>query len=338
MTSNRNNFDALRLTGALLVLVSHQFALAGRPEPQVPGNSWGGIGLTIFFSVSGYLVTASWFNDPHVLRFASRRLLRIWPGLALVVLISAAVASLVPGKGHAAVQFLQILVFRFQDGDFFSTNPYRELDGPLYTIPYEMACYVGVCVTGLVFGRHIRWLFLLGAPVAAVLFVVFTGSGVISEFIGSYRTFVVLCAYFVIGSMVFHFPVLQRGTGVLVALTLAAVCLAAGKVTAATIIALPICAVYVGRQSWPGFRRVGRYGDFSYGVYLWAWPITQLGVLWLHRDTPLPILLFVTLVATFLLAFLSWHLVEKRALRLKPSAGGSVERSAWDSKATSGAR
>ena len=81
-----NNFDFIRLVAALLVLVSHQFALQGLPEPGVQGlYSLGGLGVLVFFSISGYLVAQSWLNDPHWLRFAARRLLRIVPGLLVVM-------------------------------------------------------------------------------------------------------------------------------------------------------------------------------------------------------------------------------------------------------------
>ncbi len=49
-----NNFDAVRILAALAVLVSHQYALTGRPEPVVRGaDTLGGLGVLVFFSISG---------------------------------------------------------------------------------------------------------------------------------------------------------------------------------------------------------------------------------------------------------------------------------------------
>src|SRR4051812_25259124 len=46
--SRANNFDTLRLFAAMLVLVSHAYALAGDTEPKIAGQSLGFVGVTIF--------------------------------------------------------------------------------------------------------------------------------------------------------------------------------------------------------------------------------------------------------------------------------------------------
>ncbi len=99
-----NNFDGIRLLAALAVLVSHQFAVSGLPEP-VFGSfiSLGSSGVVVFFVISGYLVTRSWLNDPSLLRFAARRLLRIWPGLAAMPLrVRPSVAATATGTPCAS--------------------------------------------------------------------------------------------------------------------------------------------------------------------------------------------------------------------------------------------
>ena len=89
-----NNFDALRIAAALTVLAVHQRALMGQPEPGILGiATWAGVAVWVFFVISGYLVAQSWFADPQVLRFAQRRVLRIWPALTAVVLLSVLVVG-----------------------------------------------------------------------------------------------------------------------------------------------------------------------------------------------------------------------------------------------------
>jgi peptidoglycan/LPS O-acetylase OafA/YrhL len=80
----------------------------------------------------------------------------------------------------------------------------------------------------------------------------------------------------------------------------------------------------VGNASTPYLRRAGRFGDLSYGTYIYAFPVQQT-LIWLFKDRLSWTAVFALTVATTLaLAFASWHLVEKRALRLKPQVRRKV--------------
>src|SRR5438105_8084462 len=90
----RNNFDALRLIAALSVVFSHSFLIAEGSEANEPfakltGNQWilGLVGVFVFFVISGYLVTESYRRRPAPVNFAARRALRIFPGLAVNLMI-----------------------------------------------------------------------------------------------------------------------------------------------------------------------------------------------------------------------------------------------------------
>ena len=88
----KNNIDFIRIIAALFVLYSHQHALMGLPEPSVLGaHSLGGFGVLVFFSISGFLVAQSWHADPSFYRFALKRMLRIWPAMAVAVLLASQV-------------------------------------------------------------------------------------------------------------------------------------------------------------------------------------------------------------------------------------------------------
>ena len=85
-----NNLNAIRLIAAFLVLFGHSFVFLGLPEPLF--LSWdhlGPLAVYIFFTISGYLITESWDRDPHLGRFFARRALRIFPGLAICIVLSA---------------------------------------------------------------------------------------------------------------------------------------------------------------------------------------------------------------------------------------------------------
>lgn len=308
LATHRDNFDGLRLVGALLVLVSHQFALTGRPEPGFGPDSIGGLGLLVFFAMSGYLVAGSWQADPNALRFAARRLLRIWPGFAAVVVFSAATAMWIdadpPFDGIAAWSYLSNLWFSGFEWHFFP-GPWPIMNGSLWTIPLELQCYVGLGLAGLLLGRWLRWGVLAGIVAAIVLFM---QPG--APFLAFYG------ADFLVGASFFYFGLGHRGAiSLIVVGTVAAVL---GSSAIARVLIVPVASIWIGRQAWPLLSRAASFGDLSYGIYVWAWPLTKLGAVLLGATAPFPLLLGTTLISTGAMAFLSWHLVEAPALRLKP--------------------
>src|SRR5689334_15260083 len=100
-----NAFDALRLFAALLVIVGHAFRLTGEAGVMFAGAGVATTGVKIFFVISGYLVAQSWLRDPDARRFLQRRLLRIVPGLAAVVLVTVFVLGPLLSTLPAAAYF-----------------------------------------------------------------------------------------------------------------------------------------------------------------------------------------------------------------------------------------
>jgi peptidoglycan/LPS O-acetylase OafA/YrhL len=76
-----NNFDALRVIAALMVIYGHGCVLSGGRGPGLWGEPFARAGLDIFFSISGYLVTGSWERTPRIGPFLAKRGRRIFPGL-----------------------------------------------------------------------------------------------------------------------------------------------------------------------------------------------------------------------------------------------------------------
>ena len=98
------NFDCLRLAAAISVLFSHAFLIAEGSQKHEPlvmlsGNQGilGLLGVFVFFTMSGFLVTQSFENGPSLRRFLAARLLRIYPGLVVCLLICVLVKI---GRAH----------------------------------------------------------------------------------------------------------------------------------------------------------------------------------------------------------------------------------------------
>ncbi|QDE39091.1 acyltransferase [Luteibacter pinisoli] len=285
----RNNFDALRLIGAFLVLISHQFALSGRLEPNVVGDhSFGNLGVLIFFSISGYLVTASWLKDPHILRFTARRALRMAPALCVSIPLSLAVIAALGLTG-------------------FPQNPRHLTNGSLWTIPYEVYCYGLLLVAGVATRRP-----------SIVLAVGILGYFVVSGLQSGGAFLAYFGLFFAAGSLLRAYPYLRTTLPTLVFFVTGFALIHMGQTKFGLAFVVPSLTIAIGVRSWPGLRDISKIGDLSYGIYIYAWPVQQIGVALLGRQTPYLALLAVTVPVTVALAAVSWHLVEKNALRFKP--------------------
>lgn len=284
-----NNFDALRLLGALAVLVSHQFALMGLDQPMLGRFDVGDVALLMFFSISGYLVTASWLSDPDPVRYLKRRALRMAPGWAVLMVLST-------------------LTMIAMGSRFFENNPVPNFNGSLWTLEWEVLCYVVIAVAAVFFPLR------LATPVMLVSLLIIRPKLAVPDYAQ-------IAAMFCAGAMLKVYPIRK--------FKIIPTAIYAGVVIAllmwewyfyAFMLVVPVASVYIGLASWPYLRRAGRFGDFSYGIYIYAFPVQQIGVLWFGKDQPyLPMLAF-SIVLTGVLAVLSWHFVEAPALRMKPGA------------------
>jgi len=306
---DQNNFDGVRLAAALAVLASHQCLLSGLAEPRPIGPmTLGSIAVLVFFAISGYLVASSWTADPTPWRFAARRFLRIWPAYAVVVLAASAWIMATddrPLATTAAWMFIvKHLTFHSFEWVFFPQQHDPRLDPPLWTIPFEIGCYAAFAFVAVVTQAAWGWRLTAFDPSDASLA----------------TDAVLFGAFFSAGALLQGFPALRdlRSTAVLVAAGVAAF-LAGSQVLGLTL-AIPALAVAVGMRAWPGLAHAGRFGDFSYGVYLWGWPIQQIVATRLGRRAGFWPLAGLAFLAVAVVAALSWHLVEKRALRAKPSS------------------
>lgn len=343
MTSRQsNNFDALRIFAAILVIFGHGSTLSGGTDPGLWGEPLARIGLDVFFSISGFLVTTSWERDPRLAPFLAKRALRIFPGLIACVLLSAfllgpAVSTLPTFKyfanagTYAYLANIALYAVQHLPGVFGGLGGNGSVNGSLWSLFPEWLCYLTVPLFALL-GRRTRiWAFLLIAMACG-------GGGTLLFLAPPNRQIVVYGAVlsyvlvqvplFLVGGL---FGLLQLQPGLLGRPDLCLLFLTLNYSVSTWFgwwslpvewLTMPYMVISFGLLSLPGLRQIGHFGDISYGLYLYAFPVQQL-LLYLRPDVPAPILICTLL--TLPLAFLSWHLVEKQALRLKPGspAGGA---------------
>ncbi len=352
-----NNFNLLRFLAAALVLYSHSFPLSGSQGEifaRYLGIDGGKIALDVFFITSGFLIANSLFIRNNPIAFIWARILRIYPALIVAVLFCIFVIGLF-FTTEATSDYLshpQTQKFFLKNTTMFSIyvewnlpgvfleNPHsRAVNGSLWTLPVEIRMYVYLFLLGtsLIYlqqqaGKKLfKYIFLAIAliattvqtftylhntmPIHATNFfnAFFRGPPpsdalrlFASFFIGvtfyAWRDSIVLSSrlFFAILILFALFIFYDKKLYILIAYS----------------ILLPYLVFYLAYIPKGTIRRFNQFGDYSYGLYIYAFPIQQsIAALFPHiAALEMALLAF---VVTFLLAFLSWHLIEKRCLRLK---------------------
>jgi peptidoglycan/LPS O-acetylase OafA/YrhL len=335
----KNSLDLLRLVAATFVLYSHQYALLGLPEPSFFGwTSFGGAGVAIFFFLSGVLVWTSWERDPDLKRFFVRRSLRIFPALGVVVLCSVFLLGPVLSTLHLTDYFAAsetwrylstvLLLVRHALPGVFADNPFPlVINGSLWTLPVEFLCYITVAVLGSLKVAP-RGLLIAANFLLVVLLASFAPLVTGLRFTPHFE----MIAMFWAG--VFYGYCIQQPLNAILGKKLTLVLVVAAFLAFSLLgprgierMAMLVCAaglVHLALRISIGAKLTDPLGDLSYGLYAFAFPVQQMVVHWgKGRSWSLGVSFFISLLVTSGLAFASWHLVEKRALRFKPGARAS---------------
>lgn len=325
----KNNFDAIRIVAALVVLYSHHFALTGKMEPAFFGvHTLGGMAVIVFFVISGYLVAGSWYRDPSPFRFAARRFLRIWPALTFTVIITivflgSSLTNLSPSEYFLHPQtreYVKILWMKIQYTlpGVFESNPYpRGVNGSLWTIPIEVRCYIAIFLTGTLLILKRKGVFL---TVIALYFIWFLFKKN-PDITGTPHYGSELSAFFLIGAALFALEIHWKKhtrNWLISSAVLGTIAWLAGFQHTSLLITLPIFIIYAGSRETRLIKSAGAWGDPSYGIYLFAFPIQQTTIALSLPNFDFWTTFFVSTGSTIALAYISWHAIEKQALKIKP--------------------
>lgn len=305
------NLNHLRLLAAAAVIVSHAWPLASGPGTAEPlkaltGHSLGGWAVALFFFLSGLLISLSAARRSFA-AFWLARARRILPGLAVALLVTLIIAkasgsTATPTEAVAYVlRGLTLFSLEHNLPGAFAANPYPEaVNGPLWSLSHEVMAYA-IC----------QFLVVMGAMRKPVGLAVVLGASwmmwAAEPFLPSrLATFAPLWLAFALGMATARLAVrLKLSPGLALGLALAAplgwpfAVLALGY--AALVLALRLPALPRG-------------GDWSYGVYIYGWPVAQLLVHLMPGLSPVA-LAAASLAATLPLAAASWWLVESPALK-----------------------
>jgi len=331
-----NSYNAVRLIAALSVVLSHSLLL-GLNSPSYDPLSWaaydlGATAVNVFFVISGAMLTHSVLQR-GLGQFVRNRFLRIYPAL----IVSAALISLIIGPFGTGARLWEYysspqtwlyplnVAWNFEGAvlpSMFEHGRYPgDVNVPLWTIKYEILSYIvfGIAAAlGLL--RHPSIAF---AAWAAFGFALLADVGVDPTGETPVESLFRFGFAFLTGAVARRFgeviPLRFGWAMAALALAVAGTGTRFGEVT--WIIGIGYAALYVGAKNWGRIAEFARRHDLSYGIYLMAWPIQQVLTrepIWFGPQVAVLFLLSSTISGS--LAYLSWKVVEKPALRRKAPA------------------
>lgn len=326
-----NNFDVLRLVAASAVVLSHSFLVIQGDDSREPLNilshnqaTIGRVSVVVFFVVSGYLITQSWERAPNVWRFLRARVLRIFPALLAVTFLCAFVLGPMVTDLPVGKYFLNsgpyvyisntLALYPFLPtlpGVFTSTPDKSLVNQPLWTLRFEFTFYLIVVILG---ATRLLNSWIIGTLMVFSVLILAVTHNIDPRLAGGLDFFKHFGAGMILYLVRDRLPIRTW---------LAVLCgfvLVVSLFTGGFNIIFSVFGAYL--VFWYAFTRdvrhvpAARFGDLSYGIYIFAWPIQQVLISifprmsWWENS-------IMALIITIPLAYASWHLIEKRALKWK---------------------
>lgn len=316
--SRENNLDFIRLIAATLVIYAHSYPLT---QTYKENNIWGGLAVDIFFLISGFLITFSYERSKNIKDYLISRILRIYPALIFCFLITVFLFGIIDTKlsindylksketytyfiGVTSLNFLQ----KYLPG-VFEANFEHAVNGSLWTIKYEILCYISV-----IFSYNFLKKYKKTIPFLVIILYVLS---VNTE--GKYLTDLFhLLSVFYTGVFFFFFKDFIKLKLSFFAFTCLAMLILIfnNEYSLALFLCLPYIVFYLGYSSRI-FSNFANKNDISYGVYIYGFTIQQLVISQTNNSLSIFSHFLLSTSITFIFAFISWRYIEKPALNLK---------------------
>ena len=336
----QNSLDFIRFFLALLVVFSHSYPLGKFGNEQLLGTAqetYGGFAVQSFFVISGFLITRSWLNKKSIWQFICNRFLRIFPGFWICLLITIFFfAPIVYLSAHGNLnQYFQnqeaspisyfthnflLNIGQYNIAGLLKNNPYpNAFNGSLWTLIYEIKCYLMIvflgCV-GLVSRRIVLGLFIFLAFLYTLnIAVPGSAAKIFSPFQDIYLLNLTL--YFFSGSVYFLYisKVIINYRILFTCLTIVLCSFLCNSYSFFAPFVVPYIVFWLACKL-PLFK-FGKYGDFSYGLYIYAFPVQQLLSFYgIHKQGFL-IYFLTALFGSLTFAIPSYLWIEKPSMNLR---------------------
>jgi peptidoglycan/LPS O-acetylase OafA/YrhL len=327
-----NALNAVRLVLAMSVILWHSFPLTGASVEFQPVRQFlGEVSVDGFFAISGFLIVSSWKRNPEWHRYLLARVIRIFPGFWVCLIITAAVIAplatmLSTGQGYTQMVSFENITYVLKNvglrivqptiGDTPAGVPFTGAwNGSLWTLWWEFLCYVGVLVLGVL--RLYKYRATLPIVFALTLVaLIATAYGPIDNYyvVNGARFGIMFAAGMLIEQYAHKISLSWPLIGLASVVALGSMFLPDYRLVGALFLAYVVLGVGVILKS----PKLELKNDISYGAYIYAFPLQQLLASTSFVTIGVPLFALAATILTVPLAAGSWFLIERNALKLKP--------------------
>jgi len=333
MISKENNFDFIRLFMSMLVLYGHSYLLYYGPSTQYRDFIYvissgqidaGTFAVPVFFIMSGYLITASWQNTNNLRKFLEKRIFRIYPAVTVSILFTIYVIGFLVSSDYftylsgleiyKVLKSISIMYIGNSVMNVFSDLPYPSaVNGSLWTLMYEFFCYLMIAFLG--------YFKLLNRRNAILIFIVFYLLSMMNKYTPFSNTLFFLkslpdlALYFFAGVLYFYRKEkVHSFEKVFFMLFLLGLFSYIGYLHLILVFVLYETLFYISYFKYIKLHNFAKRGDFSYGVYIYAFPIQQILMFFWKDNFTYGLFLVASIIISLFLAILSWKIVEKPSI------------------------
>jgi peptidoglycan/LPS O-acetylase OafA/YrhL len=336
---HKNNFDFLRLLFASLVIFTHSFALlTGNPldDPayKLTHRILSDFAVCGFFVLSGFLIRQSLDRSSSLKSFFKKRALRIAPGLWMAILFTVFIigttttslpfSQYISNKGTWNYILNNAFLIPRQKTlpGVFENNIETAVNGSLWTLRYELLFYILLSLLFFVPKSKIKIVTFSTLAICLMgnffikdqFFFIEGGSKVLGIFCS-------LGAYFSAGaclSLYVNFIKSKKEMilSISAILFFTSVFIFKNRLETLDILTFASMLVSFGLCYFPPLNFSKYTGDFSYGTYIYAYPIQQTLIAVLHPAN-VWVLMLPSFILSWIVGLLSWHLIEKQFLKRK---------------------
>lgn len=319
------NLHLMRFIAAIMVIISHSYHISTGSETgewfrTLTNNqiTMGEFAVSIFFLCGGYLIAKSVEKNKTAINYFGARIKRLFPSLIFVTVITVIFCSFISTwkpVGYVVSwdtwkYLLNGLLIRvhYLPG-VFEGHADAVVNGSLWTLPVEFACYV-LCFIAykLTFLQKKR--FPISIPLVVIGSAIAWRLGAVRP---SLREIIspVLLFYIGIGYWVYREHITLQVKGFAISLVAFVLLFVLGLGPAAMLLAFPYMMMYL----WFGMKqcspKLGKLGDYSYGIYLWGFTVQQVVVhFWPDKTMPPMLNVVIAIPIAIVLGMLTYEIVE----------------------------